>query len=142
MIRKLFPVAAVTAAAAALLIAPAASAAPAGTQLPSNVYVYTKSDVSAQHFDHCPANRSCIFAGLNGGHGYGSFATGDGDLADSSGPRGLNNTMESFSNRRAELWCYYDAGGFNNLIFAVEGNLQGNLILEHRNRVTSLRKCP
>jgi hypothetical protein len=134
MIRKLFTVAGATAAAAALLISPQAQA--------QEVFTYTKSDVGAQHFDHCPANRSCIFAGLNGGHPYGSFASGDGDLADSSGPRGLNNTMESFSNRRGDLWCYYDGGGFNNLIFRVASGAQGNLLPEHRNRVSSLRICP
>lgn len=134
MIRKLFAVAGTTAAAAALLMAPQAQA--------QEVFTYTKSDVGAQHFDHCPANRSCIFAGLNGGHGYGSFASGDGDLADSSGPTGLNNTMESYSNRRNELWCYYDGGGYSNLIFRVEGLIQGDLIPAHRNRVSSLRKCP
>ncbi len=136
MIRKLFAVAGTTAAAAALLMAPQAQAQA------QEVFTYRSSEVSAQHFDHCPANRSCIFAGLNGGHGYGSFATGDGDLADSSGPRGLNNTMESYSNRRNELWCYYDGGGYSNLIFRVEGLIQGDLIPAHRNRVSSLRKCP
>jgi hypothetical protein len=134
MIRKLFTVAGVTAAAAAMLVTPQAQA--------QEVFTYTSSGVGAQHFDHCPSNRSCIFAGLNGGHGYGSFATGDGDLADSSGPRGLNNTMESFSNRRGQQWCYYDGGGFNNLIFRVDPFVQGNLIPEHRNRVSSLRACP
>lgn len=136
MIRKLFAVAGVAAAAATLFMSPMASA-----QAP-DVVTYAKSEVGAQHFDHCPANRSCIFAGLNGGHGYGSFASGDGDLADSSGPRGLNNTMESFSNRRGEYWCYYDGGGFNNLLFAVAPGAQGNLLPEHRNRVSSLRICP
>ena len=134
MIRKLLAVTGATAAAAALLITPQAQA--------QEVYTYTKSGVGTLHFDHCPANRSCIFNGLNGGHGYGSFATGDGDLADSSGPTGLNNNMESFSNRRNEWWCYYDGGGFNGLIFRVEGLLQGDLIPAHRNRVSSLRKCP
>jgi hypothetical protein len=124
-------------AAGALVAAPATATASGPTR-----YTAEQSDpISIAAYSSCPAARSCIFNNLNGGTPYGSFATGDGDLADSSGPRGLNNQAESVWNRTGQDWCFYDAGGFNTLIFIVGPGFQGNLLPEDRNKVTSLRAC-
>ncbi|XVV07231.1 peptidase inhibitor family I36 protein [Actinosynnema sp. CA-248983] len=135
MIRKLLTVLGGVAVAGALSTAPATAQGVVyqGVQ---------QSDASTKAWSDCPANRSCIFAGLQGGRPFAHFANGDGDLGDSSGPRGMNNRTKSVWNRTGQDWCYYDAAGFNQLIFIVEPGFQGDLLPEHRDRVTSLRPCP
>ncbi|CCH30279.1 peptidase inhibitor family I36 protein [Actinosynnema sp. NPDC047251] len=135
MIRKLSAVLGVVASSALVFAGPAAATAP-------DYAAPADGAISITAFNDCPSARMCIFNNLNGGTPYGSFATGDGDLADSNGPRGLNNNAESVSNRTNQLWCFYDAGGFNNEIFRVASGFEGNLDPEDRNRVTSLRVCP
>jgi hypothetical protein len=140
VIRRILTLLGGVVAAAALFSAPAN----ADTVNTADVRTYTaQSDsVSTLAWSDCPASRQCIFNNLNGGRPYGYFASGDGDLADSSGPTGLNNNTESVWNRTSRYWCFYDAGGYNTLIFRVAPGFQGNLLAEHRNRVTSLRICP
>lgn len=133
MIRKLLTVLSGVAAAGAVVAAPASAA--------QDAHRYD-STVSVKAWSDCPNGRSCIFAELGGGRPFAHFATGDGDLADSSGPRGMNNRTQSVWNRTGRDWCYYDAGGFNDLIFIVGPGFQGDLLREHRKRVTSLRPCP
>jgi len=137
VIRKAFALlGGVLATGALLAAAPAHAAGP-------KVYAATGEDpISIAAYSSCPAARSCTFNNLNGGTPYGSFASGDGDLADSSGPRGLNNSTESVWNRTGQDWCYYDGGGFSGLIFIVGPGFQGNLDPVDRNKVSSLRICP
>jgi Peptidase inhibitor family I36 len=137
MIRRLVTLLAGMLAMGALLATPAGASAP-------KVYGAQAGDtpISIMAWSDCPANRMCIFNNLNGGRGYGYFATGDGDLADSSGPTGLNNNTESVWNRTSQDWCFYDAGGYHTLIFVVGPAFQGNLDPVDRNKVTSLRICP
>ncbi|MBB5802628.1 hypothetical protein F4560_002396 [Saccharothrix ecbatanensis] len=138
MIRRILTLLGGVVAAAALFSAPAQAADTADVR----TYTAPSDSVSTLAWSDCPAARMCIFANLNGGRPYGYFASGDGDLADSSGPRGLNNTTESVWNRTSQYWCFYDAGGYNNLIFIVGPGVQTNLVPGDRNRVTSLRICP
>ncbi|WP_447007857.1 peptidase inhibitor family I36 protein [Saccharothrix isguenensis] len=138
MIRRILTMIGGVVAAVALLSAPAQAADEADVR----TYTAQSDSVSTMAWSDCPSARQCIFANLNGGRPYGYFASGDGDLADSSGPQGLNNTTESVWNRTGQYWCFYDAGGYNNLIFIVAPGVQTNLVAEDRNRVTSLRVCP
>lgn len=140
MIRRILTLIGGVVAAAALFSAPAQ--ATDDTAADVRTYTAQSDSVSALAWSDCPASRQCIFNNLNGGRPYGYFASGDGDLADSSGPTGLNNNTESVWNRTSRDWCFYDAGGYNNLIFIVGPGFQGNLLAEDRNRVTSLRICP
>jgi hypothetical protein len=138
VIRKVLAALGGVVAAGALLAAAPAHAAGPKTYTAQN----GENPISIAAYSSCPAARSCIFNNLNGGTPYGSFASGDGDLADSSGPRGLNNSTESVWNRTGQYWCYYDGGGFNVLIFIVGPGFQGNLDAVDRNKVSSLRICP
>jgi hypothetical protein len=134
VIRKLLTVLGGVAAAGAMLATPATA---------QDVYqADTSTSASVKAWGDCPANRSCIFAGLGGGRPFAHFANGDANLGDSSGPRGMNNTTESVWNRTGQDWCYYDGPNFTDLIFVVAPRFQGDLLPEHRNRVTSLRPCP
>jgi hypothetical protein len=138
VIRRILTLLGGVVAAAALFSAPAQAADTADVR----TYTAQSDSVSTLASSDCPASRQCIFNNLNGGRPYGYFASGDGDLADSSGPTGLNNNTESVWNRTSRNWCFYDAGGYNNLIFIVAPGVQTNLVPGDRNRVTSLRICP
>jgi hypothetical protein len=94
---------------------------------------------AATGYDRCPANRMCVFTGLNGAGAIGIFASGDADLSDSSGPQGLNNNIESAWNRRGlYLGLYEDAGYVGNRNQYVLPNSRQNL--SWRNIASSLRE--
>lgn len=95
------------------------------------------SPVSTSSFDQCPANRFCAWTGLNGTGSFASFTTGVARL-----PIGLDNNIESASNRTSTPWCLYDLPDFRNLLVAVAPGEVVNLPGAARNKVSSLRACP
>ncbi|MEC3976414.1 peptidase inhibitor family I36 protein [Amycolatopsis sp. H20-H5] len=98
---------------------------------------------AATGYARCPAARMCVFSGLNGSGLIGAFTVGDGNLADSSGPAGLNNTIESVWNRRAtSFWCLYSNAGYGGSSSSTYTAAAGhNLPVAERNVTTSLRDC-
>ena len=96
---------------------------------------------AATGYDRCPANRLCVFSGVNGSGVIGYFTTGDGNLADTSGPRGLNNNIESAWNRRAEVWCLWNDAGYQGAFGIAYGGSKGNIPAGSRNLTSSLRGC-
>lgn len=119
---------------AASLVALPATAAPAAS-------MGEQGDVSTAAWSDCPASRLCIWTGLGGTGGIGIFRTGDGDLSDSSGPRGLNNATESGWNRTSQRWCFYDGGGYSNFLGYMYPGDRYDFYPEFRNKISSLRAC-
>lgn len=125
MIRKTTMALACAALGGSLLAAPA-SAAP----------------VSITAYSDCPAGRLCVWTGLGGTGAIGIFRTGDANLGDSVGPRGLNNTIESAWNRTGSDWCFYDGANYSGAFLGpTTPGSRGNLKTEYRNRITSLEVC-
>lgn len=120
---------------AASLVALPASAAPAAAPMGE------QGDVSTAAWSACPADRMCIWTGLGGNGGIGIFRTGDGDLSDSSGPRGLNNATESGWNRTNRVWCFYDGAGYSNQLGVMYPGDRYDWDPDKRNKVSSLRAC-
>jgi peptidase inhibitor family I36 len=94
---------------------------------------------AATGYARCPANRMCVFSGTNGSGVMASFARGDGNLADSSGPRGLNNNIESVYNRRNEYWGLFNNKGYSGGVTLVEPHAKGTIAAKYRNLATSLK---
>ncbi|MGW6446264.1 peptidase inhibitor family I36 protein [Lentzea sp. NPDC055074] len=135
MIRKTMTVLAGAAFAAALVTSPANAAAPAAP-------MGEQAEVGTAAWSACPAARMCIWTGLDGNGGIGIFQVGDGDLGDSSGPRGLNNATESGWNRTSQTWCFYDGTSYSSLLGTMAPGERYNWHPTKRNKVTSLRVCP
>lgn len=94
------------------------------------------SPVSTASYDQCPANRFCMWTGLNGTGSLAVFASGAAQL-----PAGVDNNGESVRNRTGGQWCLYDGRNYTNLLVVVVPGTAGNLPLSTRNRVSSLRAC-
>lgn len=94
---------------------------------------------AATGYDRCPSNRMCVFTGTNGTGAIGIFANGDGDLADSTGPRGLNNNIESVWNRRGSHWALWNDKGYGGNHTLVAPRAKGNIPVAYRNIASSLK---
>src|SRR5882757_2655741 len=67
---------------------------------------------AATGFARCPANRFCVFTGINGTGTIAYYTTNDSNLGDSVGPRGMNNNIESVWNRRSSEWGLYNDANY------------------------------
>ncbi|MGW6279606.1 peptidase inhibitor family I36 protein [Kribbella sp. NPDC055071] len=94
---------------------------------------------AATGYNRCPANRFCVFTGLNGSGVIAIYTKSDANLGDASGPRGMNNNIESGWNRRSSEWAVmnnpnsWEGGG---TMFKV--GEKGNLPTNNRNKGSSV----
>lgn len=93
---------------------------------------------AATGYNRCPANRFCVFTGLNGSGVIAIYTTSDSNLADASGPRGMNNNIESGWNRRASEWAVMNDAGFNGGGTLFKKGEKGNFPAGNRNKGSSV----
>jgi hypothetical protein len=93
---------------------------------------------AATGYNRCPANRMCVFTGVNGTGAIGIFTVGDANLGDSVGPRGLNNNIESAWNRRGDEWALWNDAGYQGGITLFYDGARGNITARYRNITSSL----
>jgi Peptidase inhibitor family I36 len=95
---------------------------------------------AATGYARCPDLRMCVFTGPDGTGAIAYFATGDGNLGDSSGPVGMNNNIESIWNRSGHTWELYDGVGFSGTRWVSNPFVgHNNVIPSAANKVSSLR---
>ncbi len=94
---------------------------------------------AATGYNRCPANRMCVFTGVNGTGAIGIFSVGDANLGDSVGPRGLNNNIESGWNRRGDEWALWNNAGYAGGITLFYDGARGNIAAQYRNITSSLK---
>ena len=95
---------------------------------------------AATGYDRCPPQRFCVFTGPNGTGAIGVFVTGDGNLADRVGPRGLDNDIDSVWNRRpGETWILTNDAGYRGGSTQVSPRAKANIDRPFRNRASSLK---
>jgi hypothetical protein len=94
---------------------------------------------AATGYARCPANRFCVFTGTNGSGVMAYFNdAGDPNLADSSGPRGMNNNIESIWNRRGSEWGLYNDANYRGGLTLILTGAKGNIEARYRNLATSV----
>lgn len=94
---------------------------------------------AATGYARCPANRFCVFTGTNGSGVMAYFNdAGDPNLADSSGPRGMNNNIESIWNRRGSEWGLYNNANYTGGLTLILTGAKGNIEARYRNLATSV----
>jgi hypothetical protein len=95
---------------------------------------------AATGYARCPANRFCVFTGTNGSGVMAYFNdAGDPNLADSSGPKGMNNNIESIYNRRGSEWGLYNDANYKGGLTLVLAGAKGNIVAKYRNVATSVQ---
>jgi hypothetical protein len=113
----------------------------AGLVLTSSMLAPIPAQAAATGYNRCPANRMCVFSGVNGTGTIGYFTAGDANLGDATGPRGLNNTIESVWDRRGDEWCLYNDAGYRGGITLVYSGAKTNIAAAYRNITSSLLSC-
>lgn len=95
---------------------------------------------AATGYNRCPANRFCVFTGLNGTGVIAIYTKSDPNLGDASGPRGMNNNIESGWNRRSSEWAVMNnvAGGADGGGTLFKKGEKGNLPVGNRNKGSSV----
>jgi hypothetical protein len=96
---------------------------------------------AATGYNRCPANRFCVFTGLNGTGVIAIYTKSDSNLGDASGPRGMNNNIESGWNRQSPSsgWAVMNnAGSLSGGGTLFKGGERGNLSVGNRNKGSSV----
>jgi hypothetical protein len=93
---------------------------------------------AATGYNRCPANRFCVFTGLNGSGVMAVYTKSDSNLGDASGPRGMNNNIESGYNRRSSEWAVMNNTGYGGGGTWFKVGQKGNLPANNRNKGTSI----
>lgn len=88
----------------------------------------------------CPANRLCVWTGRNGTGTRAVFANGDVNLADSVGPRGMNNNISSYRNRTGRNWRFHDGKNYNGTTRYAHPWKYGNIGSAMNNKTSSIKK--
>lgn len=96
---------------------------------------------AASGYSRCPANRMCVFTGLNGSGAIAIYKNGDVNLADSTGPTGMNNNIESMINRTSSNWRFFEKTNYNGKEWVGGPGGGANVVPALRNKISSLKRA-
>jgi hypothetical protein len=94
---------------------------------------------AATGWARCPANRFCVFSGVNGTGVIAYYTASDANLADSVGPKGMNNNIESVWNRRGSEWGLYNDANYKGGLTLVLVGSKSNIVAKYRNLASSVQ---
>lgn len=93
---------------------------------------------AATGYNRCPANRFCVFTGPNGSGVIAIYTKSDPNLADVSGPRGMNNNIESAWNRHKWEWALMNEANFRGGGVVYNAGAKGNVPKNLLNKASSV----
>lgn len=88
----------------------------------------------------CPAYRLCVWTGKNGTGTRAVFKYGDVNLADSVGPRGMNNKISSYRNRTGRTWSFHNYTNDNGTTRYAHPWTYGNVGSTMDNKASSIKR--
>lgn len=115
----------------------AASSVLAAVALVSSVALAAPAQ-AATGYDRCPSGRLCLFTGTGGTGTMATYLAGDANMADSTGPTGMNNNVESVWNRTSMYFMVWDGRYYTGDYWTITPGTKGTLLSSIRNRISSV----